>query len=211
MTGEKVKVWDVGVRIFHWSLVILFFVSYFTGEEENLLHIYAGYGVLGLIAFRIVWGFVGTKHARFSDFIYGTKTIFQYVKSLFTAKPDRYLGHNPLAGWMVIALLICLIGVSWSGLELYAAEGRGPLANQQYSITAPVMANDDKKGHDNDSEDKHENEEAGDLWEDIHETFANLTLLLVFIHIVGALTASTIHRENLIKAMITGYKSTTKH
>ena len=114
---SMVKVWDIAVRVFHWSLVVLFFVAYFTGDDEDVLHVYAGYGVLALVVFRIVWGFVGTQHARFSDFIYGPAATLRYVKSLFSPKPLHYLGHNPLGGWMVVALLLSLIGTCWSGLR----------------------------------------------------------------------------------------------
>jgi cytochrome b len=200
MNGEgEIKVWDIGVRVFHWSLVVLFLISYVSGDEESLLHVYSGYGVLGLVIFRIVWGVVGTKYARFRNFIVGPKTAGLYARSLLTTRPIHYLGHNPIGGWMVIALLILLIAASWSGLVLYGAEGHGPLANQQISIVGQVYANGD------DHEDKDDG--GDDLWEEIHEALAQLTLLFVFMHIAGVLIGSMLHRENLIKAMVTGYKN----
>lgn len=199
---SRVKVWDIVVRLFHWSLVILFLITYLSGEVESLLHIYSGYGVLGLLLFRVLWGFVGTKHARFTDFIYGPASTLKYVRSLFTSKPEHYLGHNPVGGWMAVLLIVSLLGVSWSGLELYGAEGYGPLASEQNFIIEPTLADEDER------EDNHENEEdeGEEYWEEIHEALANITLFLVFVHIVGVLIASIIHRENLIKSMITGYK-----
>lgn len=194
----QVKVWDTGVRVFHWSLVVLFFISYVSGEEESLLHVYSGYGVLGLVVFRIIWGVVGTKYARFSNFIYDKKTTCLYAKSLLTAKPVHYLGHNPIGGWVIVTLLIFLLATSWSGLVLYGAEGHGPLANQQISIVSQAHANGDDHEDGNDGGDE--------LWEEVHEVFAQITLLLVFLHIAGVLVGSVIHRENLIKSMVTGYK-----
>ena len=70
MAMRTVKVWDIAVRTFHWLVVVFFFVSYLS-DDENILHIYAGYAVLGLVVFRIIWGLIGTKHARFTDFIFG--------------------------------------------------------------------------------------------------------------------------------------------
>src|SRR5512139_1315947 len=203
---SMVKVWDIAVRVFHWSLVILFFVAYFTGDDEDMLHVYAGYGVLALVVFRIVWGFVGTQHARFSDFIYGPAATLRYVKSLFSPKPLHYLGHNPLGGWMVVALLLSLIGTCWSGLEAYGEKGHGPLAQVEIRLISSAMADDDEedRGEPGTMRGKAEGEE---FWGEIHETLSNLTLLLVFLHVAGVLIASAIHRENLIKAMVTGYKS----
>ena len=200
---NRVKVWDVGVRLFHWSSVILFLITYFSGEEESLVHIYSGYGVLGLLLFRVLWGFIGTKHARFNDFIYGPVSTLKYVGSLFTSKPKHYIGHNPIGGWMVVLLMIFLFGASWSGLELYGTDGYGPLATKRSFIVETVTADDDEREHNHENESEDEREE---YWEEIHEALANTTLLLVFIHIVGVLIASLIHRENLVKSMITGYK-----
>lgn len=203
----KIKVWDIAVRIFHWSLVVMFFVAYFSGDEENMLHVYAGYGVLALTVFRIVWGFVGTKHARFTDFIYGPAATIRYAKSILSFKPLHYLGHNPLGGWMVVALLLSLIGVSWSGLEVYGKQGHGPLAQTETRLISPAMANDNEKNFRNERGEDTDEAEEDEFWEEIHEAFSNLTLFLVILHVFAVLIASAIHRENLIKAMITGYKN----
>jgi cytochrome b len=202
---ERVKVWDIGVRLFHWTLVVLFTVAYLSGDDEDMLHIYAGYGVIALIAFRILWGVVGTRHARFADFVYGPKATMDYARSLFSGKPIHYLGHNPLGGWMVIALLLSLAGACWSGLEAYAAEGHGPLAHQESIFIQSALAHGDEDGAENGREN------GGDeFWEEAHEVLANLSLLLVFLHIAGVAVASVVHRENLVKAMIKGYKNIEK-
>jgi cytochrome b len=204
---EMIKVWDIAVRIFHWSLVVVFFVAYFSGDEENVLHVYAGYGVLALVAFRIAWGLIGTKHARFTDFIYGPAATLRYIKSIFASKPLHYLGHNPLGGWMVVALLLGLIGTCWSGLEAYGEKGHGPLAQAEIGLISSAMADDDDEGHRSEQGRMRGKPEGEEFWEEIHETLSNLTLVLVFLHVAGVLIASAIHRENLIKAMVTGNKS----
>ena len=199
--SEKIKVWDLPVRIFHWSLVVFFFVAYFTGDDDNPIHIYSGYAVCLLIIFRIVWGFVGTKYARFSDFVYGPAEVGKYFKSLLARKPIHYIGHNPVGGWMVILLLISIVLVSWSGLKVYAAEGHGPLASTGLSVVSVAIADDDR-----DEDEKGGESAEEEFWEEIHEFFSNLTLALVIIHIAGVAVASHMHRENLPRAMVTGYK-----
>ena len=200
---EQVKVWDIAIRVFHWSLVALFFISYLTGDDAGIVHAYAGYGVIVLLVFRLVWGVIGTKHARFWDFVYAPETTKRYARSLISGKPIHYLGHNPLGGWMVILLLIFLSAVSWSGLEAYGAEGHGPLANQSDSFIGRALADEDK------NEDESETgETAGsEFWEEIHEVLANLTLILVLLHVAGVLVSSLMHKENLVRAMISGYKN----
>ena len=196
---ERIKVWDIAVRIFHWSLVVLYVVSYLTGEDESALHNYAGYGVLGLIVFRMVWGVVGTRHARFTDFIYGPGKTIAYAKSMLSRQPIHYLGHNPLGGWMAVALLVTLFITCWSGMEYIGSKGEGPLAADTGMVISVAQANDDE------NEDE-EHEEGDEFWEEVHEVFANLTLFLVILHIVGVLAASLVHRENLAKSMVNGYK-----
>jgi len=188
----QIKAWDIGVRIFHWSLVLFYTIAYLS-EDIELIHVYAGYVVLGLILFRVLWGLIGTKYARFNNFIYGKKVALAYLKSLLTKKPKHYIGHNPIAGWMILALLISIFLVAWTGLLLYADAGKGPLAEVNVELISGVYADDD-------------GEQSESIWEEIHETLANLTLLLVCAHVAGVLLSSVIHGENLIRSMITGYK-----
>lgn len=204
MTNEKsneVRVWDPLVRIFHWSLVIAFTVAYFSGEEEGDLHIFAGYAVLGLISFRIIWGLIGSRFARFSDFIYSPAAIMGYIRGLISGKPRHYLGHNPAGGAMIITLLLSLIVVSYSGLKIIAIEdGVGPLALQAADISLIKAAYAD------DDHDHEEDEDGEEFWEEIHEASANFVLFLVFLHIAGVIVAGRLHNENLVKSMITGKK-----
>lgn len=213
--NNTVRVWDIWVRLFHWSLVAMFVVAYFTAEEENIFHIYSGYAVLGLIIFRILWGFIGSQHARFSDFVFGPGKVIQYARGLLAGKPEHYLGHNPLGGWMVVALLIALFVVSVSGLKVYAIEeGRGPLAGSEHGIIINYAYAD--RDDDDDEDEEHEynkkNHDEGDedeeeeFWEEIHEISTNVTLGLIALHILGVIVSGRLHRENLVKAMITGNK-----
>ncbi len=193
---NTVKVWDSAVRVFHWSLVLFFVIAYFTGEDESEWHIYTGYAVLALISFRVLWGFIGTRYARFTQFIYSPSTVLSYTKSLLARNPKRYLGHNPLGGYMVIALLVTLFAVTLSGLKLYAIEENAgpfsitmPMASGSYAPAKYVPAEDDEE-----------------LWEEIHEVSVNLMLLLIFLHVSGVIISGRLHKENLAKAMITGNK-----
>lgn len=206
---RKLKVWDIATRIFHWSLVVCFFTAYVTGEDESLLHIYTSYIIIGLLAFRVVWGFIGPQYVRFSQFIRGIRPTLNYLQSLLVRRPIYYPGHNPLGGWMILLLLAALTLTSWTGLDLYAKQGKGPLAAAETHPLATVQAND-KPGQSDDSEARQDrdNEQGKNEWlEELHEALANFTLLLVFIHIGGVFVSGWLHRENLVKAMWTGYKT----
>lgn len=203
--ANTVYVWDRFVRLFHWSLVALFTVSYLTGEEETIWHIYSGYAIATLVVARILWGFVGSRHARFRDFLYRPADVIQYGKALLGGKPKHYLGHNPLGGLMVVALLLTLLVATLSGMKLYAVEeGKGPFAQQTpLTLVNRAVADEDehhKSGH-------REDDEEEDLWEEIHEVAVNLMLLLIVLHIAGVVVSSRVHGESLVKAMVTGYKS----
>ena len=127
---KEIKVWDPLVRLFHWSLVATFTIAWLTGDEESRLHELAGYAVIGLVLIRIAWGFVGTRYARFSDFVYRPSVALSYARDLTLGKSKRYLGHNPLGGVMVLALLASLLAAGITGLALEGAEqgtGRLPL------------------------------------------------------------------------------------
>jgi len=202
----ETQVWDPLVRIFHWSLVLAFTVAYLSGEEESEVHIYAGYIILGLLVFRLIWGFIGSQHARFSDFIFSPKTIIDYLKTMATGGAKRYLGHNPAGGAMILALLLGLVATTYSGLKVYAIEeGAGPLAYQtsEINIIRSAHADDDEY----ERYEEHEGDEDGeDFWEDIHEASANFVLFLVILHIAGVFVSGRLHNENLVKAMFTGNK-----
>ncbi len=209
----RVRVWDPLVRLCHWALAAAFFIAYFTEDGPLTLHVWAGYTAGVLVATRIVWGFVGTRHARFTDFLYGPREVWRYLFDLLIFRAKRYLGHSPAGGAMVLALLLGVAATVWSGLELYAVEeNAGPLASSSaVPISTPrvtygfaVFADEDNK----ESKAKNEEHESNDggIWEEIHESLANFVLILVIVHIAGVLLASVVHRENLTRSMLTGYK-----
>lgn len=113
--SAEIKVWDPFVRIFHWSLVVLFFIAFTTGDEIEWLHIAAGYGIAGLVTLRIVWGLIGTRHARFGDFVKSPGAVLAYLRDVIRFKAPRTLGHNPAGGAMIVALLVMLTGTCVTG------------------------------------------------------------------------------------------------
>jgi cytochrome b len=190
---NDIKVWDLFVRIFHWTIVVCFFIAYITEDEVMWLHELAGYTILVFVIARVLWGVVGTRFARFSNFIYKPSTVKQYFKDILHFKSKRYLGHNPVGGVMVILLLVMLVLTSWSGME---AEGISLFADNTFNIEIikSAIADDD-----------HENG-GSEVWEEIHEFFANATLFLIFLHVAGVIFSSIVHGENLVRSMITGRK-----
>lgn len=172
MENNRILVWDLPVRVFHWLLAISFTGAFVTAESERLrdIHVALGYTVVGLIAFRIVWAFVGSRYARLSSFAFGPRAVLEYVRSLLRFRPQHFIGHNPAGSW-VIYLLIALGLVT--GITGYATY----------------------------------NDFGGKWLEELHEGAANTMLALVFVHIAGVVVSSLLHRENLVKAMVTGYKS----
>ena len=187
---NSVKVWDPFVRIFHWTLVLSFFIAYITEEDFLVIHSFAGYTVLALLLLRIVWGLIGTRHARFSDFTYSPQTIKAFIKDTLYLRAKRYLGHNPAGGAMILLMIISLLITTVTGLAIYGIEEQaGPLASW-YTYKDSLW---------------------GDVFEEIHEFFANFTLLLVFMHVAGVILESFIHKENLVKSMVDGKKRSDTH
>lgn len=179
---ERVYVWDPFVRLFHWSLVVAFTVAYLTEDDRLNLHVWAGYIVGVLVVARIIWGFVGPEHARFSDFIYGPAETLRYVRDLILFRAGRHLGHSPGGGAMIFLLLAFLAATVVSGLVVYGGEHQaGPLAG--------LFTKD-----------------FAESFEEAHELIANVTLALVLAHVAAVVLASFEFRENLIGAMVTGYK-----
>lgn len=166
-----VRVWDPLVRVFHWSLVAAFATAWATGEDIMSLHQLAGYLIIALIAIRVVWGLIGGRHARFSDFLYRPTTILRFIKDSFAFRARRHIGHNPAGGAMVIALLLALVATAGSGF---------------------MMTTDGFRSV---------------RWvRDVHEIAVDLSLFLIVLHLAGVALASFEHRENLVKAMLTGRK-----
>lgn len=201
----QVKVWDLFVRVFHWTLVAAFAVAYVTEDEAMALHVWAGYLVGGLVLLRIVWGVIGPKHARFSDFVCGPFTAWRYLIDLFLFRARRHIGHSPAGGVMVLVLMTgCLVTV-WTGMQQYAAEeGKGPLAWDAPAVAAQAQADEDEREGRDDNDD--DDEDDGDGEGDLHEWLAHFTFLTVLFHVGGVILASIAHKENLIRAMITGRK-----
>lgn len=113
--GQLVKVWDPFVRVFHWTLVGSYAAAWVTAEELEGLHEQLGYFILALLGLRIIWGFIGSQHARFSDFVMGPKKVFAYLSDLAKGRPQHWLGHNPAGGWMVVALILMMGMIGLSG------------------------------------------------------------------------------------------------
>ena len=180
----EVKVWDIFVRVFHWTLAVGFLIAYASGDDFITVHVWAGYLIGALVLLRIIWGVVGTRYARFSTFIYRPRTVLHYARDLLRLGGRRYLGHSPAGGAMVIALLVMILLIVMTGLiALALLDSAGPLAG--YLAT---------------------NRPVGRIFKEIHEVLSNLTLGLVVLHICGVLWASFVHGENLIRAMWNGRK-----
>lgn len=179
----RIKVWDILVRIFHWTLVVSFTTGYLITDKFPL-HAYAGYTIFTLIVIRIVWGFVGTQYARFSAFTYSVDETVQYLLSaLRMGKAREYLSHNPMGALMVYLLLTMLLCNTVIGTMLYGAQQlEGPLAE-----IVPTMWD--------------ENLEV------VHKFMAKALLTLAGFHLAGVLWATWWHRQNYVLAMFTGYKS----
>lgn len=115
MPPATIKVWDRFVRVFHWTLVAAFVVAYATGDELERVHVAAGYTIAGLLAVRIVWGFIGPRHARFANFVRPPREVLIYLRDVLLLRALRYLGHNPAGGAMIIALLAALTSTCATG------------------------------------------------------------------------------------------------
>ncbi|HSN33956.1 MAG TPA: cytochrome b/b6 domain-containing protein [Ideonella sp.] len=168
---RPIRVWDAPVRVFHWLMVASFAGAWLTAESERwaLLHVTLGYTMAGLIVFRLLWGLLGTRHARFADFVRGPRAVLAYLGSLLRGRPEHHTGHNPAGGWMIVALLALAALTTLSGWATYAEVG-------------------------------------GDWLEELHEGAASAMLGLVIVHVAAVVLGSLAHRENLVRAMVTGRK-----
>jgi cytochrome b len=215
---KSIRVWDPFVRVFHWALVAGVITQLATAEDLKSVHAKVGYIIAVLLVFRVLWGLVGSRHARFPDFIYPPAEILTYLKELIQRRPKHYVGHNPAGGAMVCMLLFVLALTCLTGLKTLGAEGKGPLARHPDHVMTRAWADDhpfrgdDAHHHDDgprNAEDTHShagNKARVHFWKEIHETLVGITLFLIGLHICGVIASSYVHRENLILAMITGKK-----
>lgn len=215
---KSLKVWDPIVRIGHWAIVIGVLTAYFSGDESRSVHTTAGYVVASVVIFRLLWGVIGTKHARFSDFVRGPGAVIGYLRDIASGKGKRFIGHNPAGGAMILALLFSMLVTTGSGMAMYAMdEGKGPLAPviamqaDTDGAAAPATTSgfesheDDDDDHEGEEHEGHASGPLGTLY-NIHKIFTYLTLGLAGLHVIGVIVSSRAHGENLAKAMVTGRK-----
>ncbi len=192
MQASEVRVWDPFVRVCHWLLATVVFVDWLT-DEPRWMHVWLGYGAAALILLRLIWGFVGPENARFASFVRGPRAVVGYLAGLMRFSSPRYLGHSPAGGAMVVALLIMVAATCGTGMvNLAQDEGTGPLAGVVSKVEQPPRVPGQRRPQ--------------LVSKQVHETLANITLVLVILHVCGVALASFAHRENLVAAMITGRK-----
>jgi cytochrome b len=179
------RVWDIPVRVFHWLLVALIVVSFTTaqiGGNAMRIHELSGFSILTLVLFRVLWGIFGSTYARFSDFVRHPRQAIEYVQSLRRGRSPFYAGHNPLGGWMVVALLLCLL----------VQTGTGLFANDDVMTEGPLFDWVSKR--------------TSDMLSRIHEVNFYVLLALITLHVAAALYYLWGKRENLIEPLFTGRK-----
>jgi cytochrome b len=186
-SGYKIRVWDAPVRLFHWTLVLLMVVSYFTGRwggDWMKFHFWSGYAILTLLIFRIAWGFVGSTTARFSNFVKGPAAAFGHLRELLGRHGPYDAGHNPMGGAMVVVLILAVLAQAATGL--FSADTdtglvSGPLAGKLADAAINKVTA-------------------------FHHFWVNVLLALAALHVVAVLTYLVWKRQNLARAMITGDK-----
>lgn len=169
---NKILVWDLPTRIGHWLLVSCFAVAWLTGESETwrLVHVAAGYAMAAILAFRIFWGFAGSRYARFTSFLYSPRQALAYPVSLLRGEKNHWVGHNPAASYAIYLLILLGFATLGSGWMVY-------------------------------------NELGGEMPEKVHEVLSGIMAVTVGIHITGVAVSGLLHRENLVRSMIDGYKT----
>ncbi len=191
MSEEILKVWDLPVRLFHWILVLSFAAAYLTAEFHlGFLHVWIGYFLCVLLPLRVLWGFIGNRYARFSSFVFSPKETVEYIRSLRGGKPKHYLGHNPAGALMVFALLGLLALVFSSGLATLAV----------IDFEGPLLFLIDYLDDDTSYTLRH-----------LHGWLVDIALVLIPLHLLGVAAGSIQHKENLVRAMITGKKKVAVH
>jgi cytochrome b len=187
ISGARIKVWDLPVRLFHWTLVILMAASYFSGRAGGdwmKLHFWSGYAILTLLLFRIAWGVVGSTTARFSNFVKGPSAALAYLRNLATGRPTYEAGHNPAGGAMVVVLIFAVLAQAVAGL--FSAD------TDLGTVNGPLSTL------------------IADTWVDrltfFHKFWVTVLWCLIGLHVLAALLYLVWKRQNLIGAMLSGRK-----
>ena len=139
--GErKTLVWDAPVRVFHWLMVLSFAGAYISAESERwrLLHVTLGYTMAGLVGFRILWGLIGTKHARFTTFVRGPAAVKRYLLAILRGRPEHHVGHNPAGALAIVAMLALTLAIAASGWSIYNELG-GDWLEEVHEFSANLM------------------------------------------------------------------------
>lgn len=179
---QKIRVWDLPVRVFHWSIVALILLSWWSAEEKFMtVHQWAGLSVLALVLARILWGFYGSTSARFADFIASPGRMIVYLSAVVQRKVPPIAGHTPTGGWMILALLGLLVVQPALGLFSRDDMFKGPLA---YLVSKDVS----------------------EALSDLHESTFDLLLVTAGLHILAVFYYQIVLRENIIRPMVTGWK-----
>ncbi|MFH1984682.1 MAG: cytochrome b/b6 domain-containing protein [Pseudomonadota bacterium] len=183
--GHRITVWDLPTRIFHWTLVTLVGISLATGYAGGnwmLWHVRSGTALLALLGFRLAWGVVGGRHARFISFVRGPSEVWRYAASLIRKDAPRHLGHNPMGGWSVLAMLGALLVQVVTGL----------FANDDIFTEGPLYPLVSKA--------------TSDMLTGIHEINQGVLITLIVLHLGAIFFYLVVKRDNLIGPMITGRK-----
>lgn len=169
---STILVWDLPVRVFHWLLVGSFAIAWISAESERwrALHVTMGWTMAALVVFRVVWGLVGTRHARFAAFVRGPRAVARALRAMLRGEPEPSVGHNPVGALAIVALLALTLIAAASGWAADAAWG-------------------------------------GHFIEEAHEALAHALLVVAGVHVAGVALGSWLHRENLVRAMVTGRKA----
>lgn len=187
---RTVVVWDLPTRIFKWSLVLMVGLAFLFSSSHPrgtlfAIHVACGYTVTLLLLFRFAWGFIGGPYARFRSFIHGWRGVRAYAEGLLRLNPPRTLGHNPVGGWMIAAMLATLSVLVVTGL---LAEGKtGGVGRFSALPSTGAVA----------------------VIGDIHAWLGVFIIWLAGVHVAGVLVESVLHRENLVRSMVTGRKHVT--
>ena len=183
---EKRLIWDIPTRLFHWLLVACIVAQYLTAEVLDAIdwHFKIGYFTLGLILFRLLWGFAGTTYARFSQFLAGPGKVLSYAKTMTNPNSPEHAGHNPMGGWMVIALLLLVALQGISGLFI----GDDIINNGPYYDAV--------------------SDATRDTMNSIHHTAFNILLAAIALHISAVVFYARFKKQMLVPAMLHGKKPT---